>query len=147
MRSARPLAAFLIGTLFSFGLALGGMLDPGIIRGFLDFFGDFDPRLGFFFAGSVALSAAGYLLSRRLQKPILASRFAIPPDGQIDTRLVFGAALFGVGWGMVGLCPGPAVAGLALGIPEIFIFTAAMLIGMGVYAVIDRRGAFTSAPA
>jgi uncharacterized membrane protein YedE/YeeE len=147
MSGARTLVGFLVGVVFGFGLALSGVLDPKMVRGFLDFFGDFDPRLGFVFAGAVAVSAAGYILSRRLERPVVAQRFAIPAGTPIDTRLVGGAALFGVGWGMVGLCPGPAIAGLALGVPEIFIFTAAMIVGTGLYAVLDRRSAIRPAPA
>lgn len=130
MNFFRALAALFAGTLFGFGLALGGMLDPSVIRGFLDFFGDFDPRLGFVFAGAVLVSAAGYAFSRRLSRPALGESFAIPTARKIDAPLIVGSALFGVGWGMVGLCPGPAISGLAFGLPEIFIFAAAMLVGM-----------------
>ena len=140
MSAMRNVVALVAGIVFGFGLALGGMLDPSVVRGFLDFLGAFDPRLGFVFAGAVAVSAAGYALSRRLQKPALATAFAIPASEVIDQRLLLGAALFGIGWGMVGLCPGPAIAGLTLGVPEIFIFTAAMLVGMAAEHLVSRRG-------
>lgn len=143
----RSLIALLAGALFGFGLALSGVLDPGTIRGFLDFFGAFDPRLGFVFAGAVAASMAGYLVSRRLAKPVAAPQFAIPPAKSIDARLLFGAALFGVGWGMVGLCPGPAIACLVLGVPQVFVFFAAMLVGMGLYEFVDKPDAISSKPA
>ncbi len=133
MNFFRALAALFAGTLFGFGLALGGMLDPSVIRNFLDFFGDFDPRLGFVFAGAVFVSAAGYAFSRQLSRPALGESFAIPTGRKIDAPLIVGSALFGVGWGMVGLCPGPAISGLGLGLPEIFIFAAAMLVGMAVH--------------
>jgi uncharacterized membrane protein YedE/YeeE len=129
----RTLVALLAGTIFGCGLALGGMLDPSVIRGFLDFFGDFDPRLGFVFAGAVLVSAAGYALSRRLARPALAQNFAVPAERKIDAPLIGGSALFGIGWGMVGLCPGPAISGLALGVPSILIFTASMLVGMAAH--------------
>lgn len=130
----RPLAEFAAalgcGAIFGFGLALSGMLDPARVRGFLDIFGHFDPSLGFVLAGAVAVSAAGYALSRRLGAPALAADFHLPGRGRIDAPLLLGAALFGVGWGVGGLCPGPGVAGLALGLPQIFVFTAAMAAGI-----------------
>jgi uncharacterized membrane protein YedE/YeeE len=124
------LAALFCGLLFGFGLALSGMLNPARVRGFLDFFGRFDPSLAFVLAGAVAVSAVGFILSRRLPAPLLGEAFHIPERTAIDRRLVLGAAAFGVGWGMGGFCPGPGVAALALGIAPAFIFTAAMLAGM-----------------
>jgi uncharacterized membrane protein YedE/YeeE len=131
----RTVAALCAGVLFGFGLALGGMFDPSVIRGFLDAFGAFDPRLGFVFAGAVAVSAAGWAVSRRRAKPALAETYVLPVATGIDPPLIFGATLFGVGWGMVGFCPGPAIAALTLGIPSVFIFTLSMLIGMAGYEV------------
>jgi uncharacterized membrane protein YedE/YeeE len=122
MNFSRAIAALVAGTVFGFGLALAGVLDPATIRNFLDFFGDFDPRLA-------------YALSRVRSQPALGGGFAIPAEQQIDQPLIAGSALFGVGWGMVGLCPGPAIAGLALGLPSIFIFTVAMLVGMAAHDV------------
>jgi uncharacterized membrane protein YedE/YeeE len=133
MNLPRILAALIAGILFGFGLALGAMLDPSVVRGFLDFFGAFDPRLAFVFAGALAVSAAGYAYAQRLPRPTLGESFAIPQNQKIDQPLIAGAALFGIGWGMVGLCPGPAIAGLALGVPSIFVFTVAMLVGMAAY--------------
>lgn len=133
MRAARVAAALAIGTVFGFGLTLAGVLDPATIRDFLDFFGAFDPRLGFVFAGALLVSAAGYLLSRRRKEPALGGGFAIPAGRPIDQPLVVGAALFGAGWGMVGLCPGPAIAALALGLPSVFVFTASMLVGIAAH--------------
>jgi uncharacterized membrane protein YedE/YeeE len=133
MNLPRILAALVAGTLFGFGLTLGGMLDPSVVRGFLDFFGNFDARLGFVFAGAVLVSAVGYATSRRLARPTLAETFGLPAERKIDAPLVVGSALFGIGWGMVGLCPGPAISGLALGVPSIFIFTVSMLAGMAAH--------------
>ena len=143
----RALVALLAGSIFGFGLALGGMLDPAVIRGFLDVFGDFDPRLAFVFAGAVGVSAAGYWLSRRLAKPLVAPRFSLPTVNTIDARLLGGAALFGVGWGAVGLCPGPALAGTSLAIPQVLVFTAAMLAGVALHAATRGGPAASSAPA
>ena len=124
------LAALFCGLLFGFGLALSGMLNPARVRGFLDLFGRFDPSLAFVLAGAVAVSALGFILSRRLPTPLFGEAFHIPERTAIDRRLALGAAAFGVGWGMGGFCPGPGVAALALGIAPAFIFTAAMLAGM-----------------
>lgn len=130
-RQARDvLPALLCGAIFGFGLSLSGMLDPARVRGFLDLFGHFDPSLAFVFAGAVAVSAAGYLLSRRLRTPVFADAFHIPERRTIDRPLTVGAAIFGVGWGMGGFCPGPGVAALALGLAPAFVFTAAMVAGM-----------------
>jgi uncharacterized membrane protein YedE/YeeE len=147
MRAARIVAALAIGTVFGFGLTLAGVLDPATIRSFLDFFGAFDPRLGFVFAGALIVSAAGYLLARQRQRPALGGGFAIPAGRPIDQPLVLGAALFGVGWGMVGLCPGPAIAGLALGLPSIFIFTVSMLAGIVAHDLWLSRGVAQEAAA
>ncbi len=139
MSRNRALAAFAVEALFGFGLALGGMIDPAAIRGFLDFAGAFDPRLGFVFAGAVAMSAGGYALSRRLRRPAFADSFAVPARGEIDAPLLAGAALFGLGWGMVGLCPGPAIAALALGLPSVALFVVCMLLGMAAHDLARRR--------
>jgi uncharacterized protein len=134
----RVFSALAIGALFGFGLAVAGVLDPRVIRKFLDFFGDFDPRLAFVFAGALGVSTTGYLLSRRLSRPALAEKFALPTTDKIDARLIGGAAVFGVGWGMSGLCPGPAIAGLLLGVPQILMFAAAMAAGMLVFEGVGR---------
>ncbi|MEJ0095503.1 MAG: YeeE/YedE family protein [Methylocella sp.] len=121
------------GAIFGFGLSISGMLDPARVRGFLDVGGHFDPSLAFVLAGAVAVSAVGYLLSRRLPRPLLGGEFQIPSRKTIDRRLVLGAAIFGVGWGMSGLCPGPAIASLALGLVPTLVFSAMMLAGILIY--------------
>jgi uncharacterized membrane protein YedE/YeeE len=146
MSTIRALAALAAGAIFGFGLALSGMLDPARIRGFLDFFGDFDASLAFVFVGAVAVSSAGYLISRRLPRPALAEKFELPTKSAIDTPLLAGAAVFGLGWGMAGFCPGPAIAALSLGLPPVFVFTVLMLLGMIVHDV-TRRATRLDAPA
>lgn len=125
-------AALGVGLIFGFGLSLSGMLDPKRVRGFLDVAGDFDPSLGFVLVGAVAVSAAGYLMSRGLRRPLFSRAFHVPTRRDVDGRLLVGSAIFGVGWGAGGLCPGPAMASLALGLIPSVVFVLAML--LGVYA-------------
>lgn len=135
----RAAAALVSGAIFGLGLALSGMVNPARVRGFLDIGGDWDPTLAFVLAGAVAVSAAGMILVHRMHKPLLDSRFHLPETQVIDRRLIVGSAIFGVGWGMVGLCPGPALASLSLGLPATVLFVAAMFAGMAAH---DRlRGA------
>lgn len=130
---ARIFVAFAAGTIFSFGLSLSGMLDPARVRGFLDIAGHFDPSLAFVLAGAVAVSSAGYLISRRLRQPLLDSNFHLPVKHDIDVALIAGAAIFGVGWGLSGLCPGPAIASLALGLVPSYVFAIMMFAGILIY--------------
>ena len=143
MSGLRLIAALVAGAVFGFGLALGGMLDPAVIRGFLDFAGAFDPRLGFVFAGAVIVSAGGVALMRGRERPALAAEFSLPSQTRVDAPLIAGSALFGLGWGMVGLCPGPAVAGLTLGVPSVAIFVVFMLAGMAAHDLAMRSGAIS----
>jgi len=130
----KAVAALLAGLMFGAGLAFSGMLDSARVLGFLDVAGAWDPRLAFVLAGAVAVSAIGYAVARRMPHPVLAERFEIPAARPIDGRLLGGAALFGVGWGLAGFCPGPAIAAISLGLPKALSFLAAMLVGMGLYA-------------
>lgn len=127
----RLLVALGAGALFGFGLSLSGMLDPARVLGFLDIAsGHWDPSLMFVLGGAVAVAVPGVALQRRLRTPLLDDRFRLPEKTGIDRRLVGGSALFGIGWGLAGFCPGPALAGLALGMPPVFLFVAAMAAGM-----------------
>ncbi len=112
---------------------MSGMLDPERVLGFLDIMGSWDPRLAFVLGGAIPVSAVGYLVSRRMTKPLLASSFDLPRNRIIDAKLLGGAALFGIGWGLSGFCPGPALASLSLGLPKSLAFLAAMLVGMVVH--------------
>lgn len=133
---ARILAAFAAGLLFGLGLVVSQMVNPAKVLAFLDVFGDWDPSLAFVMAGAVAASSLGYALARRRGVPVLAPKLQIPTRRDLDSRLVTGAALFGIGWGLVGLCPGPALTGLALGRWEVYLFVAAMLAGMALYRLL-----------
>ena len=124
------------GLLFGAGLALGGMTDPARVRGFLDWFGVWDPTLAFVMAGATLVMAVAWLIHRRLTKPLLAERFFVPDRGRIDRRLVAGSALFGIGWGIAGLCPGPAVANLAFHPLAILPFLVAMIAGQALHCLV-----------
>jgi uncharacterized membrane protein YedE/YeeE len=124
------LAALTSGLVFGAGLALAGMTNPAKVLAFLDIAGAWDPTLALVMAGAVAVNATGYALTKRRAKPLFADAFALPTRSDLDARLLGGAALFGVGWALVGLCPGPALASLARGESEVFAFVAAMALGM-----------------
>jgi uncharacterized membrane protein YedE/YeeE len=130
--------ALLSGTLFGAGLALSGMMDPARVRGFLDLFGAWDPTLGFVMGGALAVMFVAWLIQRRMEKPAAAERFNLPGTVKIDARLVSGSALFGVGWGLAGLCPGPGLASLAVNPGPALVFVAAMAGGMVLFHLADR---------
>ncbi|GAB6195343.1 DUF6691 family protein [Lysobacter xanthus] len=123
-------AALASGALFGLGLAMSGMADPRRVMAFLDVFGAFDPRLLAVLGGAVATTALLFPRILRRPRPVFAPRFALPSTARIDRRLLLGAALFGIGWGLAGYCPGPALAGLAVGNRDAWIFVAAMAAGM-----------------
>lgn len=133
MRASFP--ALIVGLLFGAGLALSDMINPARVLAFLDLAGQWDPTLAFVMGGALIPSAIGYLIVGRMKKPVLADTFCIPENRVIERRLVFGATLFGAGWGLVGLCPGPAIAGLIFGMWQLWLFAAAMLGGMLLHRV------------
>ncbi|MBP1882195.1 YeeE/YedE family protein [Sinorhizobium mexicanum] len=133
----RVVATLVSGVIFGFGLSLSGMLDPARVRGFLDVARDWNPSLAFVLGGAVAVAAIGVVVARRMRRPLFDERFHAPTARVIDRRLITGSAIFGIGWGMVGLCPGPALASLSLGLPATLLFVAAMFAGMAVH---DRPG-------
>ena len=124
------IASLLIGTLFGIGLAVSEMINPAKVIGFLDFAGDWDPTLGVVMAAALAVATLGFAMVRRRREPYLGGAFQIPSRKDVDTRLIGGAVVFGVGWGMAGFCPGPAIAALAMGLWPVLVFVAAMLAGM-----------------
>jgi uncharacterized membrane protein YedE/YeeE len=133
--------AGLCGVVFGAGLSLSGMTNPEKVTAFLDVSGAWDPTLAFVMGGALAVSAVAFALARRRVRPWLAETFAIPTRRDIDRPLVLGAALFGVGWGLAGLCPGPALANLWRGSASIHVFVAAMLAGMLAHHLATRRSA------
>jgi uncharacterized protein len=127
------------GLLFGVGLVISGMADPAKVLNFLDVAGSWDPSLAFVMGGAIAVALPGYWLVFRRSRPVLADQFRLPSKQSLDRRLVGGAAVFGVGWGLAGFCPGPAIVSLALGAPGTLIFVPAMLIGIAAVAVTSGR--------
>jgi len=124
------LASLICGLIFGLGLLISGMTQPPKVLGFLDILGTWDPTLAFVMAGALAVSSVGFTLVRRRSVPLFAAQSLWPTRTDIDRPLVIGAVLFGAGWGMVGLCPGPALENLAsLSVP-VFAFVIAMAVGM-----------------
>lgn len=138
MKQAIP--GLMVGLLFGAGLTLSGMADPARVLGFLDVAGAWNPTLAFVLAAALVPSSLAYAIVRRMRRPLLADEFCIPQSRAVDARLLIGAALFGIGWGLVGLCPGPAIAGLALGHWQNWLFVAAMIAGLALQRVYERRG-------
>ena len=136
---AHALGALLAGILFGLGLAVSQMINPAKVLGFLDIAGRWDPSLALVMAGALGVTALGYYFVLRRPAPLLAARFEVPTVREIDRRLLAGAVVFGIGWGLVGFCPGPAIASLAYGVKESLIFAAAMLAGMALFRLGNRR--------
>jgi uncharacterized membrane protein YedE/YeeE len=129
----RLLPPVVSGTLFGAGLTLSGMTDPARVRGFLDVFGQWDPTLVFVMGGAVIVMAIAWRIQSRMKQPLFGETFSLPDRRDVDGRLIAGSALFGIGWGIAGLCPGPAVASLALSPLAVLPFVAAMLAGMALH--------------
>ena len=123
------LAALAAGILFGMGLMLSGMTDPGEVLGFLDWAGVWSPDLIGVLCSAVLVSLIGFQIARRMERPWFEAEFPALPKKSVDRPLLVGAMLFGVGWGLAGYCPGPALAGLALGNEEVLVFLGAMLCG------------------
>ena len=127
----RVVAALVSGLVFGLGLAVSGMMNPAKVIGFLDVAGD--PTLGFVMGGALPVAVPAYRFIPKRGRPVLEERFSLPAKKAIDAPLIGGSALFGVGWGIVGFCPGPAIAALGTGLLPVFAFVAAMLAGMASY--------------
>lgn len=123
-------ASFVIGLLFGIGLAVSQMINPAKVVGFLDFAGDWDPTLALVMIGAVIASAPGFAFAKKRDTAVLGEAMRLPTRRDIDARLIGGAALFGVGWGLSGFCPGPALAGLGSGLVPVVVFVVAMAAGM-----------------
>jgi uncharacterized protein len=130
-----PIASLVTGTIFGAGLALSDMINPARVLSFLDLAGEWDPSLAFVMGGAIIPMVIAYAVSRRMRTPLFDKSFFIPENRVMDSRLLIGAALFGIGWGLVGFCPGPAISGLVMGAWQPWLFVTAMLGGMWVHRV------------
>jgi uncharacterized membrane protein YedE/YeeE len=137
----RHAANFLAGLIFGLGLLISGMANPAKVQNFLDLAGTFDPSLIFVMAGAVAVTFIGYRLILRRPRPLLAARFHLPAAKDIDAPLILGAALFGVGWGLSGFCPGPAITSLPLLAKGTLVFVPAMLVGIALARLLIQASA------
>jgi uncharacterized membrane protein YedE/YeeE len=124
------IVALLCGTVFGIGLSISGMLNPERVQNFLDITGHWDPSLAFVLGGAVTVAFAGMSIVRRMRRPVYEKEFFLPTSRQIDGRLIIGSTIFGVGWGLGGFCPGPAIASLSVGLMPSFVFVSFMVIGM-----------------
>jgi uncharacterized membrane protein YedE/YeeE len=135
----QALWAFALGLVFGAGLVISGMSNPARVIGFLDITGAWDPTLAFVMAGAVSVFGVAYRLAQRRTRPLLASDFTVPDRKAIDQPLVGGAMIFGVGWGLSGFCPGPAVVSAGFGEPRVWVFVAAMVAGILAFRFVLRR--------
>ncbi|MEM8948686.1 MAG: YeeE/YedE family protein [Pseudomonadota bacterium] len=126
----RLISAYLIGLVFGAGIALSGMINPAKVLNFFDVAGSWDPSLIFVMGGALLVTFVGYRLVPGREQPLLARRFQVPTNSAIDTRLVGGSALFGLGWGIAGFCPGGALPALGTGRSEVMMFVVALIAGM-----------------
>ena len=133
------LTSFGCGLVFGLGLLISGMTEPEKVLGFLDLFGAWDATLAFVMAGAVAAAGTGFALARRQSAPLFAAKFSWPSRSDVDAPLVIGSALFGIGWGLSGICPGPALVNLEGFTAPIVVFVAAMVLGMFGYELWQRR--------
>ncbi|MEM9197680.1 MAG: DUF6691 family protein [Pseudomonadota bacterium] len=143
----RRLVALGAGLVFGLGLVISDMVDPARVRAFLDLFGAWDPTLIFVMGGAMAVSFVGWRVAEARQKSLLGGALPAPPGTELDSRLLSGAALFGIGWGLVGICPGPALVALsASGAPGFLVFFVAMLAGMAFWTHVLARQTACAAP-
>lgn len=133
------LAAFTSGALFGVGLAVSSMTDRQVVLAFLDVYGAWDPTLAWVMGGAVAVTAIGFRLVLKRSAPLVGGRFRLPERGDVDAPLVAGAAIFGIGWGIAGFCPGPALVGAAAGLADAWIFLPAMAAGSWLAGRIGSR--------
>jgi uncharacterized protein len=134
------IGALAAGLLFGIGLILSGMIDPAKVQNFLDIAGTWDPSLAFVMTGAIGIAAPGFWLVRKRAAPLADTHFHVPPaDAPIDRRLIVGAGVFGIGWGLAGFCPGPALASLPLAAPATVVFVAAMVAAIGASALLQSR--------
>jgi len=135
------LSAFAVGLIFGIGLIVSGMTDPSKIIGFLNLAGPWDPSLALVMGGAVAVGLMAFQFARRRTAAFLGGAMHLPTAQQIDRRLVLGSLVFGIGWGLAGYCPGPAVVSVGMGQGKAIVFVVAMVAGMAIYEVFERMHA------
>jgi uncharacterized protein len=126
----RLVSTYLIGLIFGVGISISGMANPAKVLNFFDIAGSWDPSLVFVMGGAVVVAFLGYKIVLRRPAPVLAAKFHLPDNPRIDARLLGGSALFGVGWGIAGFCPGGALPALGTGQTDVFVFVAALIAGI-----------------
>jgi uncharacterized membrane protein YedE/YeeE len=134
------LSAFIAGLLFGLGLIISGMTNPAKVIGFLDLAGEWDPSLAFVMAGAILIGAIGFTIAKKRQFSLLGAPMRLSSATKLDARLLLGSLVFGIGWGLSGFCPGPAVVSAAAGQPKAWLFVVSMLSGMALYTMLERRG-------
>lgn len=131
--------ALLAGFIFAIGLAYSGMTQPHIVKGFLDILGNWNPQLIGVMIGAIAIHAIFYRVINKMPSPLLDSHFHLPTKKNVDTRLIIGAVIFGLGWGWAGICPGPGVTALASGEPLFLYFLGSLLLGMKTFQISEKK--------
>jgi uncharacterized protein len=132
-------SAFLVGLVFGIGLIVADMTNPAKVRGFLDIAGNWDPSLALVMGGAILVGLAAFRAAGKRERALLGGAMRLPAAGRIERRLVLGSLAFGIGWGLAGFCPGPALASLATGGGKVLLFSGAMLAGMIVFEILERR--------
>jgi uncharacterized membrane protein YedE/YeeE len=141
----RLLTALLIGLTFGTGIALSGMMNPAKVLNFFDIAGTWDPSLAFVMGGALAVAIPGYRIVLGRPHPAFEPRFQLPDTQRLDARLILGSATFGVGWGIAGFCPGGALPALGTGLPQVFLFVAALTGGLLIARTVQGATARTAA--
>ncbi|MBA2662213.1 MAG: YeeE/YedE family protein [Bradymonadaceae bacterium] len=136
--------AFAAGVVFSVGLGISGMTQPSKVIGFLDFLGNWDPSLAFVMGGAVMVNLIFHRLIMRRQSPLLGAKFHLPTNNAITARVIVGSALFGIGWGLGGFCPGPALTSLVTGAVPVLVFVGSMVAGMYLFRLIENLASQTA---
>ena len=131
--------ALLAGAVFGIGLIVSGMADPAKVLGFLDLAGAWDPSLAFVMGGAILVGVGAFGFAGKRTVSLLGLQMRLPTATQVDRRLVGGSLLFGIGWGIAGFCPGPALVALGMGEQKALVFVAAMLVGMGLFELLEQR--------
>jgi uncharacterized membrane protein YedE/YeeE len=133
------LTSLITGLIFGNGLIVSGMADPAKVLGFLDLTGRWDPSLALVMAGAIAVGALAFAIAGRRTTSLIGLDMKLPSSRQLDRRLIAGSVLFGIGWGIAGFCPGPGLVALGMGESKALIFVVAMIAGMGLFELIERR--------